>query len=179
MEKHCPNCNEPLPEDAVFCRNCGFKLVQKESFFKKNQRAVIFIAIILISAIITIAAFSYIANHEYQTVNVASVSFKIPSEFKESNSTFSNGEADDVILLSKTWKTQNDTIMIAVMQTNNFYVGADDVNSVLGGEKQTLMGCNGSLHEIAGSYYFTFVKHNTLIAVYASDMDLFDRIEVL
>lgn len=175
----CEKCGEPLPEDAVFCRNCGFKLAQKESFFKKNQRAVIFIAIIIIAAIITFAAFSYVTNHEYQTVNVGSVSFKIPSEFRETNSTFSNGEADDVILLSKTWESENDTIMIAVMQTNNVNVGANDVNSVLGGEKQTLMGYIGSLHEIDGSYYFSFVRHNILITVYASDMGLFDRIEVL
>ena len=180
LEKYCPKCGEPLPEDARFCRNCGFKFeTPQEKLFKKNQRPIMFVAIVLITAIITIAAVSYIHNHDTQKVEVGSVNFKIPSEFKETNSTFSAGDADNVILISKIWQSQNDTIMIAVMHTSNFHVGADAVNSQLGGKNQTLMGQEGTLHETDGIYYFSFVKHGMLISVYASDMDLYDKIEVL
>ena len=47
-----------------------------------------FVAIVLITAAITITAFSFIDDSDSQTVDVGTINFKIPSEFKENVSFF-------------------------------------------------------------------------------------------
>lgn len=175
----CEKCGEPLPEDAVFCRNCGFKLSQKESFFKKNQRPIILIAIILIAAFVTIGSISYISNLGYQKVNVGTASLKIPSDFHEDFSAYINENEDGIITISKTWNNSEDIIMISTMYSSDIYIDANEVNNQIGGQRKNMLGYDGFFYNEYDIYTFSFVKHNTLITIYTTDMELFEKIEVL
>ena len=175
----CPNCGEILPDEAEYCRNCGFKInSQKESFFKKNKFPIIFTAIVLITALITITAFSSIDDSDSQTVDVASIAFKIPSEFKENVSAFSAEDDSGIITISKTWESSADFIKITAMYSNGTYIDANEVNEKIGGHKQTMLGYSGFLHKSHGIYSFSFVKKNMLITIYTSNSELFDEIAV-
>lgn len=180
INQYCPNCGEPLPEDAKYCRNCGLKIKpKKESFLKKNSTPIIFIAIVLISATITITAFTFVDNPDSQTVDVGTLNFKIPSEFKENTSFFSAEDDNGIITISKAWENSVDIIKITVMYSNGTYIDANTVNDQIGGHKESLLGHSGFLHESQGIYSFSFVKNNMLVTIYTSDIGLFDEIEVL
>lgn len=180
INQYCPNCGEPLPEDAKYCRNCGLKITpKKESFLKKNSIPIIFIAIVLIIAAITITAFSFVDNHDSQTVDVGTINFKIPSDFKENPSFFSAEDDYGIITISKGWENSADIIKITAMYSNGTYVDANEVNNQIGGHKESMLGYSGFLHESDGAYSFSFVKNNMLVTIYTSDIGLFNEIEVL
>ncbi|WP_406534204.1 DUF2116 family Zn-ribbon domain-containing protein [Methanobrevibacter sp.] len=179
-DQYCPNCGEPLPEDAKYCRNCGFKIKpKKESFFKKNSTPIMFVAIVLIMAAIAVTAFSFVDNSDTQTINVGTINFKIPSEFKENPSFFSVEDDSGIITISKAWESSADIIKITVMYSNGTYVDANRVNDQIGGHKESLLGHSGFFHESHDTYSFSFVKNNMLVTIYTSDIALFDEIEVL
>ena len=178
--QYCPNCGDPLPEDAKYCRNCGLEIKsKKESFFKKNSIPIMFVAIVLITAAIVIAAFSFVDDSDSQTVNVGTINFKIPSEFKENPSFFSVEDDNGIITISKAWDSSADIIKITVMYSNGTYVDANRVNDQIGGHKESLLGHSGFLHKSHDIYSFSFVKNNMLVTIYTSDIALFDEIEVL
>ena len=177
--RYCPDCGEPLPEDASYCKNCGLKISKKkESFFKRNLRPIILIAIVLIIAIVAIT-FSSTNNIDSQTVDVGTISFKIPLEFNENTSFFSAENDSGIVVTSKTFESSTDVIMITVMYSSDAYVDANLVNDQIGGHKQEMLGYNGFLRGSHGTYSFSFVKNNMLITIYASDIELFDEISVL
>lgn len=178
--RYCPNCGEPLPEDAKYCRNCGFEIKhKKESFLKKNSIPIMFVVIILITAAIAFAAFSFVDDSDSQTVNVGTINFKIPSEFKENPSFFSVEDDNGIITISKAWESSSDIIKITVMYSNGTYVDANKVNDQIGGHKESLLGHSGFLHKSHDIYSFSFVKNNMLVTIYTSDIALFDEIGVL
>ena len=178
--QYCPNCGEPLPKDAKYCRNCGCEInSKKESFLKKNNILIIAAAIVLISATMTITSFSFVNDMDSQTVNVGTIDFKIPSQFKE-NASFSSTEDDNgIITISKAWESSPDIIKITVMYSNGTYINANEVNNQIGGHKESMLGHSGFLHESHDTYSFSFVKKNMLVTVYTSDIALFDEIKVL
>ena len=174
--KCCPNCGEPLPDDAIYCKNCGLKLnSKKESFFKRNL--IILIGIVLIIAIVAIT--SSISNPDSQIVDVGTINFKIPLEFKENTSFFLAENDSGIVVISKTFESSTDLIMITVIYSSDTYVDANLVNDQIGGHKQEMLGYTGFLRESHGTYSFSFVKKNMLITIYASDIELFDEITVL
>ena len=176
--KYCPDCGEPLQEDAIYCKNCGHKLSsKKESFFKRNLIPIILIGIVLIIAIVAIT--NSINNHDSQTVDVGTINFKIPLEFNENTSFFSAENDSGIVVTSKTFESSTDVIMITVMYSSDTYIDANLVNDQIGGHKQEMLGYNGFLRESHGIYSFSFVKKNILITIYASDIELFDEISVL
>lgn len=175
----CEKCGEPLPEDAAFCRNCGYKLPQKESFFKRNQKPIIFIAVILLVTFVAIGTYSYISDLSYQKVNVGTVSLKIPSDFRENFTEYLSENDDGIITISKTWHNSNDIIMVSTMYSSDINIDANEVNNQLGGQRTNMLGYDGFFFNDYDIYTFSFVKHNTLITIYVTDMSLFDRIEVL
>ena len=65
------------------------------------------------------------------------------------------------------------------MYSNGTYIDANEVNDQIGGHKESMLGHSGFLHESHGTYSFSFVKKNMLVTIYASDIALFDEIEVL
>lgn len=153
---------------------------KKESFFKKNRVALIIIlALVLIAAVIASGAFSFIDNLGLEDVEVAGLSFKIPSEFEENTSYYSSENDSGIITVSKFWHNSDDVIGITVMYSSGTYVDADTVNNQLGGHKKQMLGQNGFLHENSGTYAFSFVKKNMLVTVYTTDISLFDYIEVV
>ena len=178
--QYCPNCGEPLPKDAKYCRNCGLEIKpKKESFLNKHNIPIIVAAIVLIAAAMTIAAFSFVNDMDSQTVDVSTINFKIPSEFKE-NASFSSTEDDSgIITISKAWESSPDIIKITVMYSNGTYIDANEVNDQIGGHTESMLGYSGFLHESHGTYSFSFVKNNMLVTIYTTDIALFDEIEVL
>ena len=138
-----------------------------------------FVAIVLISAAITITAFSFVDNLDSQTVDVGTINFKIPSDFKENTSFFSAEDDSGIITISKAWENSADIIKITVMYSNRTYIDANEVNNQIGRHKESILGYNGFIHESQGIYSFSFVKNNMLVTIYTSDIALFDEIEVL
>lgn len=136
-------------------------------------------AIVLISAMITILAFSFINDPGLQTVDVAGLGFRIPAEFEENISSFSAEDDNGIITISKIWESSTDFIKITVMYSNGTYIDANEVNDKIGGHKQIMFGYSGFLHKSHGIYSFSFVKKNMLVTIYTSNHNLFDEIAVL
>lgn len=81
MSKICPDCGENLPDDAHYCGNCGYDFFKKDELpvtgnsTKTGFDAKIFLAIIVIAAIILVGIFFAMGSGaNNQTGDVADVS---------------------------------------------------------------------------------------------------------
>lgn len=170
----CEKCGEPLPENARFCRNCGHEI--RESLLKRYKLPILFLAIALILALIAIVIFS---GFTYNDVQVGPIDFRIPDGFGEEILPDSFENDSGIVTVSKMWFRGEDVIKITVMYAGDTYVDANIVNHQVGGHKEKMLGYDGFLRKNNGVYSFSFVKDNTLITIYVTDINLFDEIKVL
>lgn len=115
----------------------------------------------------------------YQDVQVGKAGFRILSRFTEDIGSGSIDNESGIITYSKTRHDSYNAIRITEMHSGDVYIDADSVNIQIGGDRKNMFGYTGFFRKDSDVYSFSFVKDNTLITVYATDINLFDEIKML
>ena len=192
-EEHnfCPNCGNELAEDEEFCGECGENIKNpqtadssKKSFIEENKipvAIVAVVAIVVLSLLLTTAIPNGGESHNYdvgtQNVEVDTVNFKIPGDYRLIPASIDYDYKNNVMTYQHTYANGKENITIMIFDSN--IVDANEVNDMTGGVKKTMYGYDGYYQEFEDGYAFNFVTGNKLCVILVSSPYIFDQIEVI
>lgn len=173
MTRFCPNCGEPLKEDALFCANCGEQVSPKKSF-----RNYLILAAIVVILVVGVSAI-FLTN-QTQTVTVDNVQFKIPSDYEKEPLRTDVNFDKNVKSSSMGWSNDKHYIEIGVLRTPGEGVNSEKVAADLGGTPTKMLGYSGYLLEFENEgYAFIFGLRDEVVMVYVNDYDAFGDVGVV
>lgn len=182
IAKTCPNCGEVLEDSINFCENCGTNLntpetVEKADLFEKYRIPILIVAIIAV-IIVTFAGASFLGDIAAgsQTIEIDSMKFSIPANFKASEESTIPEEYGGVTQL---WKNGDETIEFWIDDVDGTAQGNRILND-LGGSRKEMYGFNGYYNKFTdGGCAYSFVYNNKICHIIVSDDKLLNRIDVL
>lgn len=176
MEKYCRNCGVKLKEKDTFCPNCGVKAITpKYSFitrYKKLLIAIVIIGVILGSIFLLIP--------KTQIVEVDNVKFEIPADYVSEPTRTDVNFDDNVKSTAMGWSNDKNYIEIGVTRSPGHGINSQEVAAKVGGSPTKLLGYSGYYQKYDDeSYSFVFGLKDKVCMVYVSNHDAFDDVKVI
>lgn len=176
MEKYCRNCGEKLKQKDTFCPNCGVKAITPQyGFLTRYKKSLIILIIIDI-----IAGAVFLLMPHTQIVEVDNVKFEIPADYVSQPSRTDISYDGNVKSSAMGWSNGKNYIEIGVTRTPGNGINSQKVAEKVGGSPTTLLGHSGYYQKYDDeSYSFVFGMKDKVCMVYVSNHDAFNDVKVI